>query len=1044
VEHTTVAEVTITIDPAGGEPPDTTLRGGPRGATESTSATFSFSSGTSGASFECRLDTGPWRACSSPHTLEGVLDGDRVFAVRAVDGEAREDRTPAERRWTVDTTPPSPTISRIGMVRWDTTPLVVGAAGDELRDEREVTLSVFDERGIEVRRLSGSARQRRWGVEVTPALPPGRYRMRVAQADTLGNRGESADVETTIEATPPPPQASFTDGPPRVTEQRQATITWTFDRRPARVTCVVDTNWSYPCDDNRITVDRGDEGPHSVVVRAFDADGRESQARYEWRVDRLAPHVTAGRVLTSDTTPRLAGGAGQRIGDEPSVEVTVETMDGRFLERMTAPVDSEGKWVTEVRQPLAQGNYRFVTRQRDDAGHVGQYTEYIEITAPPETRFRTAPQALSRYDWANFWWESTSNRASFQCRLDGAAWEACSTSRIITGLSEGPHVFEVKSVLHDGAEEPEPARHEWRVDTRPPVVTVDEPADGSRTYDATPRLSGRGGIAEGDDPTLIVEVSTASGMGLRWFEPEVGPDGRWSAEVTQPLPPGSYRVQAIQYDWTRNWTETEFNDFVILPEPTTWFVSSPAPEQAHGASVRFEFTSNTAGATFECRIDEGAWRACTSPHEEPGPDLGGHLFEVRARNAEGGFDSTPEQYRFTVEDRDPPPPVEDPPAEEPPPLGDPPTEVLAEPQTTIETGPPEVGAESTARFTFVADQTGTRFECRLDDAAWRVCASPHDETGLPAGAHVFEARAIVGEDTADSTPAQWRFVVGGDDAPPADDPPADDPRPDDPPGEDPPADDPPADDPPAGDPPSDDPPAGDPPAGDPPADDPPAGDPPSDDPPAGDPPADDPPADDPPADDPPSSEPPADDPPAGEPPADDPPAGDPPADDPPVGAGDGVTADAPRAAAPGGGSPPAPPPAPPAGPASPVGPATAPPPSWIPAPRAADATPIRISGSARRVARALAKLLGRDGLASLRLLDRVAVRAARAGKVVVEVRSGRTVVARGSRRARRGGQVRIALRPVARAAVADQEPLEIVVRLGGKVLAKQRVALARH
>ena len=91
-------------------PPETSITGGPSGTTTSTSASFSFSSSEANSSFECKLDSGAWGACTTPKGYSGLAAGGHSFSVRAIDAAANADSTPASRSWTVEeevTTPPS-------------------------------------------------------------------------------------------------------------------------------------------------------------------------------------------------------------------------------------------------------------------------------------------------------------------------------------------------------------------------------------------------------------------------------------------------------------------------------------------------------------------------------------------------------------------------------------------------------------------------------------------------------------------------------------------------------------------------------------------------------------------------------------------------------------------------------------------------------------------------------------------------------------------------------------------------------------------------
>lgn len=76
----------------------------------------------------------------------------------------------------------------------------------------------------------------------------------------------------------------------------------------------------------------------------------------------------------------------------------------------------------------------------------------------------------------------------------------------------------------------------------------------------------------------------------------------------------------------------------------------------------------------------------------------------------------------------------------------------AAPETELTSGPMgdvTVGMQLSYVFT---STTGTRFECRVDAAAFAACTSPHSITAL-AGAHTFEVRALNEAGAADPTPA---------------------------------------------------------------------------------------------------------------------------------------------------------------------------------------------------------------------------------------------------------------------------------------------------
>jgi DNA-binding beta-propeller fold protein YncE len=97
-------------DPGGGgggggeagdtDPPDTTITAGPKAKTKKKTAKFEFSSSEPGSTFECKLDSGSFEACTSPRDIK-AKKGKHTFEVRATDAAGNVDPTPATQSWTV-------------------------------------------------------------------------------------------------------------------------------------------------------------------------------------------------------------------------------------------------------------------------------------------------------------------------------------------------------------------------------------------------------------------------------------------------------------------------------------------------------------------------------------------------------------------------------------------------------------------------------------------------------------------------------------------------------------------------------------------------------------------------------------------------------------------------------------------------------------------------------------------------------------------------------------------------------------------------------
>src|SRR5262249_30360233 len=145
--------------------------------------------------FECRLDGGPWAACTSPDAPSGLADGSHTFEARSTDLAGNVDPTPASFTWVVDTTapdtsitagPPSQTASATATVSfWGDDGSGAGVAGFECR-------------------LDGGP----WAACASPAdmtgLADGSHTFDVRDADQAGNVDTTpASMTWTVDTTPP-------------------------------------------------------------------------------------------------------------------------------------------------------------------------------------------------------------------------------------------------------------------------------------------------------------------------------------------------------------------------------------------------------------------------------------------------------------------------------------------------------------------------------------------------------------------------------------------------------------------------------------------------------------------------------------------------------------------------------------------------------------------------------------------------------------------------------------------------------------------------
>jgi hypothetical protein len=178
------------------------------------------------------------------------------------------------------------------------------------------------------------------------------------------------------------------------------------------------------------------------------------------------------------------------------------------------------------------------------------------------------------------------------------------------------------------------------------------------------------------------------------------------------------------------------------PGQATWTVDTVAPDTAMGTkpatptkatSATFEFSSPDATATFECKLDEGGFAPCRSPHAYAGPLAErSHTFLVRAIDAAGNVDASPASATWTVD--------------------------TTPPETTIGSRPADPTNATQASFSFSRNETGGGFVCTLDGVS-SACTSPRTYGPLSDGPHTFAVAATDAAGNADPTPATHTWTI---------------------------------------------------------------------------------------------------------------------------------------------------------------------------------------------------------------------------------------------------------------------------------------------
>jgi hypothetical protein len=224
----------------------------------------------------------------------------------------------------------------------------------------------------------------------------------------------------------------------------------------------------------------------------------------------------------------------------------------------------------------------------------------------------------------------STNEGQLSCRFDASAFFVpCSSGVTRDYATEGTKTIEVRATDASGQVSSTVSHNVIVLDTR----LDGGPAAGS-TDDGDATFGFSSDAATGYECSLDGGLYTACNGGSKSYAG---------------LPSGThtFRVRSRNGDWfdhipvTRTWT-------VDSTPPATTLSGTPARgSSTTSTSASFAFASPD-GSSFQCRLDGGGWAPCTSPHDLTGLSRAPHTFAVRAVDAVGNVDPTPESWSWTV------------------------------------------------------------------------------------------------------------------------------------------------------------------------------------------------------------------------------------------------------------------------------------------------------------------------------------------------------------------------------------------------------------
>ncbi|SFS65119.1 Ig-like domain-containing protein [Saccharopolyspora flava] len=487
---------------------------------------------------------------------------------------------PASSTFAVDTTAPQPPVitgPSDGATTGDNTPTITGTA------EPGSTVTVTDAFGNQLGTATADE-QGNWSVPVETALADGSHTITATATDPVGNvSGPSAEVTFTVDTTMPEAPviqspadgATIGDATPTVsgTGEPGATVQVSIDGSPVG-TAQVGEDGTWSLDPTTPLA----EGRHVVTATQTDGAGNTSPVGSNaFTVDLTAP---APPVIASPTSGEVVSGPPTFSGTgEPGATVEV-VVDGESIG--TTIVGEDGTWSLVSQRDLGDGEHTATATQTDPAGNRSAPSPELVFTTDS-----TAPAPPSITGPADGT-VTNDNTPTISGRAEpGSSVVITDSAGVVVGTTQvdanGNWSFTPEAPLDDGSytftatatdaagnvsAESEPVT--ILVDTvAPPTPVITSPADGSTVETSRPVIEGEG------EPGATVEVTVD---GQLVGTAEVGEDGRWRLELTDPLGNGRHTVSVVQVDEAGNRSTPDSMTFEVNAPATDPPADQPPPD----------------------------------------------------------------------------------------------------------------------------------------------------------------------------------------------------------------------------------------------------------------------------------------------------------------------------------------------------------------------------------------------------------------------------------------------------------------------------------
>jgi hypothetical protein len=178
-------------------------------------------------------------------------------------------------------------------------------------------------------------------------------------------------------------------------------------------------------------------------------------------IDATPPDTSITSAGPSDPT-NAAGASFSFSSSEPGSSFECK-LDAGSYGGCTSPEPYSG---------LAEGSHTFQVHAIDALGNVDGTPDsrtWVVDTAPPDTSVDSGLSNPTNATGASLSFSSEAG-ATFECRLDGGSYGACTSPKSYSGLADGSHTFDVRATDLAGNLDPSAASFSWTVDTLAPGI----------------------------------------------------------------------------------------------------------------------------------------------------------------------------------------------------------------------------------------------------------------------------------------------------------------------------------------------------------------------------------------------------------------------------------------------------------------------------------------------------------------------------------------------------------------------------------------------